>query len=141
MTCNADLQPWHWAPQSGDLCPATMPDWILSLGDLGRADGQSSVIMTQLLTDLRSGDKRGWWGDEFQPFPIGSELWTLEGKPLNEAAIVDTERFIREALEPLSQQGIFETFTVRAYSVGKTMQADISISTDGETVFETTYRI
>lgn len=138
MSCAADIQPWHWAAQSGDDCTSIMPDWILTGGDLGRDNGLNSLIIAQLFTDAMVNNKGGWWGDQFQPFPMGSEVWTLNGAKLNETATVDYERFVRESLEPLIAQGVFQLDHVRAAIVGKTIGVNIQIETSvGEPMTQT----
>lgn len=127
MICEPSLLPWHWAEQTGTDCPPAMPDWVMVGGDLGRANDLASIITMQLNTDKRSDGLRGWWGNQFQPFEIGSELWKLEGKPLNVQATIDAERYIQEALDPLAQQGLFETYSVTTRIAGSKLVATIEI--------------
>lgn len=136
MECYALALPWHWAEQSGSDCPPQMPDWVLSGGDLGRANDLASIVMMQLYTDKRSDGARGWWGTQFQPFEIGSELWRLEGQPLNAKAALDAERFIQEALDPLAQQGLFAAQSVSALVVGGKLVVTIDLqSAAGDSLF------
>lgn len=134
MTCEPFHGPWHFGPQSGD-CPPQMPDWIISRGDLGQDDELRNAAMIQLLTDRIDG---GWWGDEFQPFAVGSQLWKLQGRPMNESLVLEAERMAREALEPLAAQGLFDNFAVTGSIRAGRLELTIDLIRDGETVLKFT---
>jgi phage gp46-like protein len=128
--------PWHWAEQSGPDCPPVMPDWILSGGDLGRGNDLASIVMTQLFTDKRADGQRGWWGNQFMPFEIGSELWRLQGQPATQKAAIDAERYVQEALDPLAKQGLFETYSVSATLIGNKLSMTVDLqSSQGVSLF------
>jgi phage gp46-like protein len=128
--CNKTTGPWHFTEQTGD-CPATPPDWVIINGDLGQVNEVNNAILIQAMT---TKTETGWWGDDFLPFPIGSELNLLQGRPLTDELIVDAERMVRESFEPLVSQGLFDTFTVDgSISDGKLKMA-ITLIRDGETL-------
>lgn len=58
------------------------------------------------------GDRRGWWADAFNAFPIGSRLWLLtRAKVTNETA--NTARdYIVEALDWMIQVGLATSIDV-----------------------------
>lgn len=89
---------------------------------------QSQVIMA-LYGKARdesstSSCKGGWWGDTLGAQPIGSKLWTLQGKRVTTQNIRDAERFIEAALKPLSDLGIIEAVSVNASDQGSTVSID-----------------
>ena len=63
-----------------------------------------------ILPDITSKDRRGWWGDLANPEEtgdqIGSLLWLLERSKTTEEVIVKAKRFVEEALEWLITDNI-----------------------------------
>ncbi|MGH1542357.1 MAG: phage GP46 family protein [Arenicella sp.] len=111
---------WDWivTPQQEQFIELTnIADWQIKDGDLVNDNQLHSAVIIQLFTDKRiaddnvidlplgTDDKRGWWGDFFSEFPIGSLLWTLYRQYLTDEIIEDAERHVRDALKPLIDQG------------------------------------
>ncbi|UQN43748.1 phage GP46 family protein [Agarivorans sp. B2Z047] len=74
-------------------------------------DGWFTMVFIMLFSDRRategdeipdrSGDRRGWPGDSFFPYPIGSRLWLLSREKIVPRLQFEAEDYAREALEPL----------------------------------------
>ncbi|MBC8729979.1 phage GP46 family protein [Paraburkholderia sp. UCT2] len=94
---------------------ATIPDWQVKAGDLAADNQLHSAVVIQFFTEKRAPrdspfldnpeDRRGWWGDVYSPFPVGSLLWTLYRQPLTDQVIELAGAYAREALQPLVDQG------------------------------------
>ncbi len=118
---------WDWIPTQppkGQPCQQNgfdTQDWIADwqLNQRGAFAGQNalhSAVIMQLFSDRRLPndqdatltdpfERGGWWGDYFAPFPLGSYLWTLYRGFLNENTVNLARRYVREALQPLLDQG------------------------------------
>ena len=119
---------WDWIPTTPPASPDCnssgtvsdqpwVADWeIDTAGALAEDNQLHSAVIIQLFTEKRvpsdqneyiteQFNRGGWWGDYYAPFEIGSHLWTLRRAPLTDATLADAERFTREALQPLVDQG------------------------------------
>ena len=90
------------------------------LGDLEREEGLQSAILISLYTDrraqdddilpdLNSLDRRGWWGDlttDITEDEIGSRLWLLERSKTTQAVLNSAKNYIEEALQWLIDDGV-----------------------------------
>lgn len=128
---------------AGD-CSTTNHDLRIVSGDLeGGEDSNSgllSAILIQLNTDRRASGERGWWGDEFNGFPLGNTLWTLAGKPATEAGIsAEVDQRIREALAPILQAGLIDEATVRTVRTISGTEVTLIIKRGGSTLMEATF--
>lgn len=120
---------WDWFPTTPPCKPGCadvigaedeqecIADWQFT--DTGAFAGNNalhSAVIMQLFTDKRLADDQditvadpfergGWWGDFFAPFEMGSHLWTLYRETLNDKTLSLARRYIREALQPLLDQG------------------------------------
>jgi phage gp46-like protein len=91
-----------WSPQNG------WADVSIAAGDLQAGNDLETAVIISLFTDREanpddvipdgSGDPRGWWGDAFLPYKIGSRLWLLErGKAMPDVVQRATD-YVNEAL-------------------------------------------
>jgi phage gp46-like protein len=96
-----------------------------------------SAILIQLNTEARSGNDRGWWGDQFQPFPIGNRLWQITGRSTQPGAAAKADEEIRRALEPLIDQGLFDEIRVRTVTTTKGLEAEVDTIRTGKSIFKT----
>jgi len=97
---------------AGD-CETVNHDLRIDAGDLAGGDDLISAVLIQLGTDARVGDERGWWGDEFQPFPIGNQIWSLTGRPASiGGTTAKVDEYIRTALAPLIASRLIDEITV-----------------------------
>ncbi len=93
-------------------------------GDFRAEQGLATQVLIHLMTDRRveeselpSGEQnRGWLGDSFDLMggerPLGSRLWLLRRRAIYEGIEVDVEDYVREALEPLIEQGAVASIAV-----------------------------
>ncbi|SDR52946.1 Phage protein GP46 [Paraburkholderia tuberum] len=91
------------------------PDWQTADGDLAAQNQLHSAVIIQIFTEARAPadspfidnpeDRRGWWGDAYSPFPVGSLLWTLYRQPLTDSVIEHARSYTRDAIQRLVDQG------------------------------------
>ncbi|QII37519.1 hypothetical protein G3M83_07320 [Rouxiella badensis] len=89
-------------------------DWAEVSGDLQSGDDLETAILISLFTDRLAreddefdGDnRRGWWGDQDQDYPIGSRLWLLRRQKLTLATANKAQDFAAEALKWLVDDGV-----------------------------------
>jgi len=94
-------------------------DWVEASGDLQSGDDLETAILISLFTDRLAreddeydGDnRRGWWGDQDQDYPIGSRLWLLSRQKLTLAVANKAQDFAAEALKWLTDDGVVASIT------------------------------
>ena len=94
-------------------------DWAEASGDLQSGDDLETAILISLFTDRLAredddydGDnRRGWWGDQDQDYPIGSRLWLLNRQKLTLAVANKAQDFAAEALKWLTDDGVVASIT------------------------------
>lgn len=99
-----------WSPPDG------RGDWLQSGPLLVSGHDLETSVLISLFTDRRadpddaiadgSGDPRGWWGDLYEPTPIGSKLWLLDRAKKTEATRQRAQDYIEDALAWLVDDGI-----------------------------------
>jgi phage gp46-like protein len=117
-------------------------DWnLLSDGTLDDTQALATAVIVALgtdrlanandiLPDLDSTDRRGWWGDLdaqelWGGWPIGTRLWLLMRDKIvgpearQGATVVRVEQYIREAIEPFLDLRIGSRMAVKATRIGK----------------------
>jgi len=117
-------------------------DWVLlSNGTLDDRDALASAVIVALgtdrladrddiLPDLDSDDRRGWWGDLdteeiWDGWPIGSRLWLLRRDKIvgpgaqQGSTLVRVEQYIREAIRPFLDNRTASEMKVHAERVGR----------------------
>ena len=99
-------------------------DWQVANGDLATGGDLQSAVLLSLFTDRvlpadlaapdGSDDRRGWWGDTYEPSPIGSRLWTLFRAKKADAAttLQDAKDYCLEALKWLLEDQVVATIDV-----------------------------
>lgn len=104
-------------------------DWTIGAGDLGvDPGGIESAVLVSLFTDRVASDdytpppgepfdRRGWWGDTYEPSPIGSRLWQLNRskKTDNNGLLLKARDYAREALQWLVDGGIAASVNVETW--------------------------
>jgi phage gp46-like protein len=91
-------------------------------GDLQTDEGLETAVLISLFTDKRASnddpildpnhpeDKRGWWGDQLEPFEegdeIGSKIWLLSRSKTEKSIYLGLETYIRDALEWMVKDGV-----------------------------------
>lgn len=120
-------------------------DWQLSGHDLLSGDDLETSVFISFFSDrtARADDKlpdatqdrRGWWGDTGQEFPIGSWLWLLERAKLTPDTARQAESYAIEALDWMIADKVIVGAEVAADVVstvpGKLVMAVILYKTDG----------
>lgn len=104
-------------------------DFVYLNGDLTTDQGLESAIIISLFTDqqaaiddvlpdINSTDRRGWWGDLASPDvendKIGSKLWLLERSKTEESVISDAKKYTEDALEWLIEDNIASEINVNS---------------------------
>ena len=57
-------------------------------------------------------DRRGWWGDAGQDYPIGSRLWLLTRAKQIPQTLLDAQGYCSEALQWMIDDGVAASITV-----------------------------
>ncbi len=99
--------------------------WQEELHDLTRGDDIETAVLISLFSDRRAddadttddGDRRGWWGDTGNEFPVGSRLWLLNRSPLSRAVARRAEVYAEEALGWLVTDGVLAAVSASAQIV------------------------
>ena len=114
---------------------AVTMDWLVSpVTGIDETQALATAVMVALNTDRRaldddvlpqlgSDDRRGWWGDTdagsiWGGWPIGSRLWLMSRDTITDAGakqgatIERARRYIKEALDPFVDAKIAPSFTI-----------------------------
>ncbi|MBM6441812.1 phage GP46 family protein, partial [Lacticaseibacillus rhamnosus] len=101
-------------PGAGDIATVWVTnlseaDWVLNGPQLLAGNNLDTALFISLLTDRLASaddkipdgtnDRRGWWGDTGEAYPIGSRLWLLGRAKLTPATGPQCETYIKEALQ------------------------------------------
>lgn len=82
-----------WVDGHGDL--------VVINDELMLDDSLTTAIVISLFTDLRVGDERGWWGDDFgddNTHHTGSKLWLLGREKQLQSVLDDAQTYATQAL-------------------------------------------
>lgn len=106
-------------------------DWLIENGGLavsstGSDDLKSAVLVSLFTWRVAQADyvgpngdtdPRGWWGDTYEPSPIGSRLWMLlRGKKSgNTDLLKQAKGYCLEALQWLLDDGIASAINVNTF--------------------------
>lgn len=144
-----------WDGKAGNLLinPLTHPE---APGDLRAEQGLATQVLICLMTDrrvesseLRHGEQnRGWIGDSFDreagETPLGSRLWLLRRSAIVDGLEVTVEDYVREALQPLLDQGAAVALDVAVAVNRATNQVDYLVTLygrEGGRVYEQKFEI
>nr|GAT43694.1 predicted protein [Mycena chlorophos] len=104
--------------------PSIPGDWQLSGADLLSGNDLTTAVLISLFTDrlaeasdtIPDGttNRRGWWGDLDQDYPIGSRLWLLARSKLTQAVANKAQDYCIEALQWMIDDGVAASVTVTA---------------------------
>lgn len=102
--------------------------WKNGQGDLVDLDGAlllddtlTNAIIISLFTDARVDGERGWWGNSFAAFEMGSKLWTLHRSKQIDDILEDAERYARDALQWMITDKLVSSFSVTATNPKQSM--------------------
>lgn len=119
------------------------------IDEYGRvSDGMDveTAVYISIFTDRRSvegdevldGDYKGWWGDSFAEYNIGSRLWTLKREKATLLVLKKAKHIIVEALQWLIDDGVASTVSVynewSRYNLGAMNMAVEIEKPDGSTL-------
>lgn len=103
-------------------------DWGLTAGDLAVDGGLQSAVILSLFTDRIAApdfvppagspfDRHGWWGDSYEPSPIGSRLWQLNRAVKSDGTTLLNEArdYCQEALQWLVTAGVVASVSVTTW--------------------------
>jgi phage gp46-like protein len=117
-------------------------DWsLLSNGTLDDSEALATAVIVALgtdrlatrddiLPDLDSTDRRGWWGDLdseliWNGWPIGTRLWLLKREKITGAGaqrgstLTRVDRYIREAIQPFIDRRVASRMEIKVERVGR----------------------
>jgi phage gp46-like protein len=102
-------------------------DWAVANGGLAIGNDLETAVLISLFTDRvlpldvtppnGGADRRGWWGDTYEPSPIGSRLWTLRRKIKSDAGAVlqEAKDICAEALKWLLDDKVAASVDVQTF--------------------------
>ncbi|QLK44260.1 hypothetical protein DR996_02460 [Vibrio owensii] len=101
-------------------------------------DSMMTLVIIMLFSDRRAleddelpdrtNNRRGWPGDTYFPYPIGSRLWLIRREKIVPRVLYDAQDYALEALEPLITEGFARDVTVEVSVWNKDwMRFDIKI--------------
>ena len=103
-------------------------DWVLADGDLQTGQDLETACLVSLFTDRLatpdftpadgSTDRRGWWGDIYQPAPIGSNLWQLDRAKKTRDTLGLAKTYCEDALQWLIDDGVAASVAVDTRWIG-----------------------
>lgn len=108
----------------------------LKTADINTLNGVISAVLIQLNTDQVYENERGWWGDEFQGFPIGNLTWVMQKVRTSDSYALRAEAYIRDALKPLTAQGLIDDVQIETVQVVGGVEATVDILKNGESLFK-----
>lgn len=104
-------------------------DWATIPGDLQGGDDLETAVLISLFSDRRAeesdvipdgtSDRRGWWGDAGQTYPIGSRLWLLSRAKQTPQTLNSAQGYCTEALQWLLDDGVAANINVAASFIGQ----------------------
>jgi len=109
-------------------------DWIIVRGALGVDSGIESAVLLSLFSDRRASsdftpndgtdDRRGWWGDTYEPDLLGSRLWQLNRAKKTDSTtlLLKARDYCKEALQWLVDAGVVAAVTVSTSWLGTSGQ-------------------
>ena len=111
-----------WADAAQDAAYAALPNAVD--GDLVAAALVSLFTDRRASADFvppdRTGDRRGWWADAYEPDPIGSRLWQLERARRTPQTLLQARDCCTEALAWMQRDGIAANIGVLTFWAGRT---------------------
>jgi phage gp46-like protein len=140
-------------------------DWLLlNNGTLDSSEALATAVIvalgtdrlaetTDILPDLDSTDRRGWWGDLdagiiWNGWPIGTRLWLVKRDKITGAGaqrgstLARIDAYIREAIQPFIDQRIASRMNVTVERVGsERIQALIQLYRGPELAVDLRYQV
>ena len=127
-------------------------DWQFVAPDLLTDAGPETAVLLSLFTDglaheddvlpdVHSADRRGWWADTNAPEgPIGSRLWLLAREKETEEVRARAEFYAREALQWMLDDEAADQIDVTATWVERgRLDVEVAIYREGKLIFSKPY--
>ncbi len=139
--CRQGIECPSFFPIESECGGPVLHDLTVSGGGLSSSNApEISAALIQLHTDSRVGGERGWWGDEFGPFPIGSGTWALFDQKNSEAfRVTRLEEGVRTALKPLLSQKLVDEILVSATRTIDGADISVDLRKGGASIFRATF--
>ncbi len=127
-------------------CGEINHDLQIKNGNLTSNNSLISSILIQLHTDGAVIDNngrtlKGWWGDEFADFPIGTSLWNIKENAKYNERVANAEETIMTAMEKLTEQGLIDNVNVSITQVINGLDIEVGISKQGEDILTLTNNV
>jgi phage gp46-like protein len=99
-------------------------DWTVTPGDAAiDPGGLQTAVLISLFTDAAATDdyeppagaaweRRGWWGDTYEPLPAGSNLWQLNRAKKTAATLLTAQDYCSAALQWMINAGVVRAVQV-----------------------------
>jgi phage gp46-like protein len=116
-------------------CDTTNHDLKVNSGDLEGGNDVISAALIQLGTDSRFDNERGWWGDQFMPFPIGNELWSIRKQGITALKV---DELVRKAIDPLIRTNQIDDLRVDAVKTVEGVDVDVELLVGNRSIFSVT---
>lgn len=128
----------------GDISTIWQPslshaDWVMAGPLLRSGDNLATQVLISLFSDRlaaaddpipdNTDDRRGWWGDTGETYPIGSRLWLLDRAKLTQDTPLKCKNYIDEALQWMIGDGVAASIvTETAIQLPSMLAARVTIS-------------
>lgn len=131
----------RWNVATGDA------DWAPSGADLARDEDLATAVLISLFTDQTAAaddpagdDRRGWWGDEGEVYPIGSKIWLRVRSKQTQATLDQVADDIRQALKWMIDDGVAASIDVHTeWSRPGLLGAEVTIHRSAAAPLSLTY--
>jgi phage gp46-like protein len=127
-------------------------DWTIARGALGVDPGIRSAVLLSLFTDRRASpdftptdgtdNRRGWWGDTYEPSLLGSRLWQLNRAKKTDGTtlLLKARDYCKEALQWLVDAGAAASVdVVTAWHNPTTIAIGVTVAMPGGAAIRTQY--
>ena len=102
-------------------------DWVLNGPQLQSGSDLETAVLISVFTDRQAeagdvipdgtSDRRGWWGDAGELYPIGSRIWLLARAKQTTQTLNLANDYLVEALQWMIDDGVVASFNISTYWV------------------------
>lgn len=95
-------------------------DIVIEGEDIAGTEGLDTSILVSILSDARATEseqpnelaRRGWWGDLFNTYPIGSKIWLATSKSLTQLTVNEINDYIKNCLQWMINENYADSINV-----------------------------